>query len=125
MSSCLLHVCHRALLCGLLLLIAASGLHAEPLRDPTRPPRSLAAPTRVETTSKWQVSSILISADRRVATVNGQAVQVGDRISGARVLAIAADSVRLRNEKKEFTVRLHAQRIKEPVVQAGEKGEGK
>ena len=125
MSSCRLHVCLRALLCGLLLLIAASGLQAEPLRDPTRPPQSLTVPARVETTSKWQVSSILISADRRVAMVNGRAVQVGDRVSGARVLAIAADSVRLRNEKKEFTVRLHTQRIKEPVAETGEKGEGK
>ncbi|MCP3176604.1 MAG: hypothetical protein AB7F21_02640 [Desulfuromonadales bacterium] len=125
MSSSRLPICFGVLLCGLFLLTAAAGLCAEPLRDPTRPPRVLAAPAPAERTTGWQVSSILISPGRRVATVNGQAVQVGDRIAGARVTAIAADSVRLRKENKEFTVRLQTQRIKKPVQKAGANDEGK
>ncbi|MDW7645046.1 MAG: hypothetical protein SCI25_08385 [Desulfuromonadales bacterium] len=125
MSSSHLHICFGSVLCGLFLLTTAAGLCAEPLRDPTRPPRVQAASAPAERTTGWQVSSILISPGRRVATVNGKAVQVGDRIAGARVTAIAADYVRLRHENKEFTVQLQRQRIKEPVQKAGANDEGK
>jgi len=102
------------------LLSASPSPGAEALRDPTRPPQGIAAREPGAETANWRVTAILISPQRRVATVNGKAVQIGDRVSGARVVEIAPGAVRLRDSRKEFTVRLQTQRIKEPAAPSGE-----
>jgi hypothetical protein len=52
------------------------------------------------------LSSTLIAPGRRLATINGQRVAVGERIGQARVTAIEADRVALTEGNKEIIVEL-------------------
>lgn len=89
------------------------------LPDPTKPPQALAAPaagndrSRVEHTLK--LTSTVISARRRVATINGKVLTVGQEIEGAIVLAIAPQSVKLRYQEKVISIPLISERIKTPA----------
>ncbi len=104
----------------LLLLCSASSGGAQPFRDPTRPPRAAVAAEKVDRGS-WTLSSVLVSPARRVALLNGRAVQEGALIDGARVVAIEAGRVRLRQNRQEFSVALQNARIKEPAADAVER----
>ena len=104
----------------LAVIVAVPAMGAEVLRDPTRPPQTFSPRERQAGSASWKLSAILISPGRKVATINGKAVQVGDRVSGARVVAIMPGAVRLRDNEKEFTVRLQTERIKEPAADAVE-----
>ncbi len=102
---------------GLLLAVCllSLGQSAWALSDPTRPPQAreasrAAAPARPH----WSVSSVMIAPGRRLAVVNGRTVGVGDRVGGARVLAVLTDGVRLRRGRHEFTVALLPRSIKRP-----------
>ena len=64
------------------------------LPDPTRPPAVTTvnkAPPKV--VGRHGVSSIIFSAQRRVAVVNGKVITEGDLIDGARVLKIGEGQV--------------------------------
>lgn len=77
---------------------------AEPLRDPTRP--YSARPIVSLRTATFKVSAIFVSEERRVAIVNGQRVAEGDQVSGAKVVEILSDRLRLNLQGKEITARL-------------------
>ncbi|MEX2500526.1 MAG: hypothetical protein WD397_16795 [Wenzhouxiangellaceae bacterium] len=74
-----------------LTLIAAGPLLAQ-VDDPTRPPTAseLAAwhGQPAAEAVQWQLQSVLISGQRRVAIINGKRAIVGQLIDGARVRAI-------------------------------------
>jgi hypothetical protein len=90
------------------------------LRDPTRPPQSVEAAKVVPPEGgSWQVSSILFSSLRRVATVNGQVVQEGDRVDGARVTRIEAAVVYLQVGSRQVRIYTTFGKIKRPVNSAG------
>jgi len=90
----------------LLLLTAAQAA------DPTRPPtqaeieawlrggqvESSAAPT------VFQLQSVLLSSQRRIAIINGERVSVGDEIDGAIVAAIDAGRVILDHDGKTLSL---------------------
>jgi len=78
------------------------------LDDPTRPPGyRLALPGgKKATTTYFSVSSIRLSSTQRVAIINDRTVEAGDRVNGAKVLAIYPSSVKLKRQGKIFTVRL-------------------
>ncbi|BCR06406.1 hypothetical protein DESUT3_34750 [Desulfuromonas versatilis] len=102
------------------LALAVDARGAE-LRDPTRPPIP-AAPERAPEPLRskapdWRLSSILVSPERRVAVISGQAVVEGDRIDGARVVAITPSAVLLQKGKREYTLNLTPDRLKEPSAQ--------
>ncbi|MHB1240405.1 MAG: hypothetical protein ACYC18_07870 [Gammaproteobacteria bacterium] len=107
--------------CSLLLVVIVAGLgvHADAgLKDPTRPPdfrysavRSASGPP------PWNLTSTLISPTRRVAVINNRAVEIGDRVDSAQVVAIEAGSVQLRGGEGEFTVRMLAVNVKQPARQ--------
>ncbi len=78
---------------------------AELLRDPTRP-YSAGPVVRSARVTTFRVTAILMSEKRRVAIVNGQRVSEGDRVDGATVVKILADSLRLNLDGKELTTRL-------------------
>ena len=94
-----------------LLLSAAGALAAGKLpADPMRPPESgSAAGDSLTGTDKgkgtreaYTLTAIRIGERQHRATINGRSVTVGEKVDGARVVAIEAQSVTLlRNGKKQ------------------------
>lgn len=86
---------------GLTAAFAPVPAHAEEaLSDPTRPPAAaLVSPAAPDTTAPERadmtLQAIVEAAGRRVAVVNGTRVEVGERVAGARILAIGSNHVRL------------------------------
>lgn len=92
------------LLLALFLPLGAVAAGAE-LRDPLRPPVTVSAsPASSFNAAAWRLSSTLVAEGRRVAIINGRTVRVGDRVGGARVLAIDAGRVRLDYRGRRFTI---------------------
>ncbi|MHB1543797.1 MAG: MSHA biogenesis protein MshK [Gammaproteobacteria bacterium] len=73
----------------------APTAQAQRLIDPTRPPDFIAS-TPLHPTTTFELTAILISRHRRLAVINGVALDVGATLAGATVLAIRPDAVRLR-----------------------------
>lgn len=83
--------------------------------DPTRPPNFSGFASNAAQDSgapAWQLSSILVSPQRRLAIINGKTVRQGDQINNARVLKIRTTGVTLRTSKETFTVKLLPARVK-------------
>lgn len=83
----------------ILLLAAASALSgpvlAQPLADPTRPPVPGAASTKQIEPAQQRLQSVLISADRKVAVIDGRAVPLGGRVGDALLVSIEPSEVTL------------------------------
>jgi len=101
-------------------LLLPLSLHADELVDPMRPNGTGAAPVRARA-PQWRVESILVSASRRVAVVNGQAVAIGDRVGGARVVAIEPYEVELEFQGTRHRVQLAAIRVTRPADSNGDR----
>jgi MSHA biogenesis protein MshK len=97
-----------------LLLGSVMPLVAAALEDPTRPPDfvGVANGAKQSQVPTWQVSSILISKDRRMAVVNGKTVRQGDQVDSARVIRISPIAVTLRSSVETFTVKLLPAQVK-------------
>lgn len=97
-----------------LLLYAGLALMAHAYEDPTRPPdfAGTGADAQQLNVPAWQLSSILISPERRLAVINGQTVRQGEQIGNTRVIWISATEVTLRNSTETFTVKLLSLPIK-------------
>lgn len=80
------------------------GQAAWALSDPTRPPSTPDPRHAPAARPHWRVTSVMIAPARRVAVVNGRLVRVGDRVGGARVIAVLPEGVRLQRGGREFTV---------------------
>ena len=89
-----------------LLLVSASNFSFadEALRDPTRP-YSASVPGATPAT-RYMVNAIIISAERRVAIVNGQRVGVGESVHDATVVAIKMDHLVLEKNGQRMVARL-------------------
>jgi len=89
-----------------LALSGASGasLADETLRDPTRP--YVVRERVVIAVPRYQVNTIIVSADRRVAIVNGQRVVVGGSVNGAKVISIEKTHLILEKNGKHVTATL-------------------
>lgn len=103
-----------ALTCAML---GASSTSVVALRDPTRPPAdpTISRSAESHTVQHWNLSSILISPQRRIAVINGRSLQVGQSLAGARVLSIEADQVVLRQGDRTHILRLNSQNLKTPT----------
>lgn len=103
---------------ALALGLATSSSAAEPPGDPTRPPTAAEIraflgqePGPTETaTQQWQLQSILIADQRRLAIINGRRVGVGDYIDAARVTAIAPGRVELHHRSERIVLTLASRR---------------
>ena len=73
------------------------------LIDPTRPNGSAA---RLETDAGWHLTATRVTAQRRVAVINGIDVVEGSRIGAARVLRIRHAQVDLEAHGKPVTLHL-------------------
>ncbi|MGK5061301.1 MSHA biogenesis protein MshK [Janthinobacterium sp. LB3P112] len=98
------------------LLALATGVFAQALADPTRPPD--AAPVLGSAASagaaRPQLQSVLISnqpGGRRLAVIDGRSVRAGDKVGGAVVVSIGEASVALRRGKTLETLRLTPQTV--------------
>lgn len=78
---------------------AATGAYTLPsgeiVQDPTRPADWQVVREAAQPAKQFQLNYILSSSERSLAMINGQRVGEGDRINGARVVRITAESVTL------------------------------
>jgi hypothetical protein len=119
------------ILLGLLVLVyvQAATLQDELLVDPTAPLIPVAGADNTDSGINlndlltafigYELSSILIRENDRVAVINSQRVRVGERVGNARVTAIEPGSVTLNVDGELQTLQLYQKSIKTRV-----KGEG-
>jgi MSHA biogenesis protein MshK len=110
-----------------LAVIAALGaprVLAQGLSDPTRPPREIlggSADAYVPAASSSPVQVVIISKDRRQATINGRTVNLGGRYGNATVVRITDEEIVLQRPEATETIKLYSsvQRRKHwPAAQA-------
>lgn len=100
---------------GVVLALAwTTAAGAQELRDPTRPPATLAAMANTPnaTSAGPQLQTILIgrgAGGRQLAVIDGETVQLGDTFHGARVARIGDDEVVLARGRERQTLRLYVQ----------------
>ncbi|MDY6943281.1 MAG: hypothetical protein SVU69_09750 [Pseudomonadota bacterium] len=110
----------RLCIAMLLVLGCWSGAgYATDLQDPFQPPTA----GRTAPTPAWVLQSILISAERRVAIINGQSALEGEHVSGAQVVAIEPNLVRIRKGGRDMMLTLNRDgsdgiRTRPPIAQA-------
>lgn len=83
------------------LSVAGTPAGAQLLSDPTRPPGNVQLVEAGESQPGAQLQSILISADRRLAVINGETVRQGGKYRDATVLRISEASVVLRHTDRD------------------------
>lgn len=91
-------------------LMTALPLSVAALEDPTQPPMRhnadiLTAPDE-KPVMQWNLSSILIAPNRRLAVINGRTLTLGDFIGDAQVIAIKAHAVTLKIGDEQTQLRL-------------------
>lgn len=98
---------------ALVAVVVSTSAVAEVFSDPTRPPAAFiqaAAPASTAATGTPAagpvLQSVMISPQRSVATINGQAVVVGDKVGDATVARIGETEVVLRSGKSLQTLKL-------------------
>lgn len=90
-------------------LLAAAGpaAAAAPAADPMRPSYARQSPAASrQQAPRYTLQAVFGDSRRRVAVVNGQVVQRGDRVRGARVQRIGPADIELRAGARRWTVRL-------------------
>lgn len=104
----------------IILLAAASVLSrpvlAQPLADPTQPPVTGVASTKQIEPARQRLQSVLISADRRVAVIDGRPIPLGGRVGDATLVSIEPSEVTLqRGAARERLTLLPSAIEKRPV----------
>ena len=56
-------------------------------------------------TKAWQLTAVLISAERSVAVINGKPLQEGEIFHGFRLVKIMPDQVLLKNKQRKLVLR--------------------
>jgi len=88
-------------------LAATTAQGSGKLVDPTRPPNVLPGGRGGgDSGLPWKLSAILVAKGRRVAVVNGQTVQAGERVDGATIKKIARTGVVLGTPQGDLEVPL-------------------
>ena len=109
----------RILLMGLWPALTGLSALAGDLPDPTRPPGR--QPVRVQTApvtgpADWRLTMTRISPRERVAVLNGRVVRPGDRLKGARVVAVGPEAVVLESQGRRYRVGLVTRPVKRRVA---------
>jgi len=107
----------RAVLIPAAVAFVCAGAQAESLGDPTQPTplggvrgggnEAPAAP-------RWVLSSTLVARDRNVAVINGEQLEVGETVAGARVVRIRPGRVILERGGRRFELSMLADSVKQP-----------
>lgn len=97
---------------GSLAFGSASAQEPGSLADAIEPDNLVKSDTRPA--MSFQLKGVLISRFQRTALVNGQLLQVGDRLGGVEILAIDQAGVRVRMGAEELTVDVGGTMIRDP-----------
>ncbi|WP_284383973.1 hypothetical protein [Litoribrevibacter albus] len=90
------------------LLFSGLAFSDHAVSDPMRPPGFGEVSTkRTYQSTKFTLSQILVSDQRKRAVINEQLVSVGDSVDGARVLFIDAEKVTLRVDGRTKTLAIN------------------
>lgn len=114
-----------------LVLLAALGAcpvaHAQgALVDPTRPPTYMPAESAAGAApSAGRLQSILISATRKLAVIDGVTVPLGGKVDGATLVAIDETEVKLKRGEVIETLRLYPNIERQSVEAAANKKESR
>ena len=102
---------HLTLALALVIALGAPPVLAQGLSDPTRPPREITGGSAdaFEPAGGWSpVQVVIISKDRRQATINGRTVNLGERYGNATVVGISDEEIVLRRPEATETVKLYS-----------------
>lgn len=91
---------------GLALVLAGPQALAQGLSDPTRPPWVGAASGVSAPDAAGYI--VIVSKDRRQATINGQIVDVGGRYGNATLVRITDEEIVLERPKGTETIRFYS-----------------
>jgi MSHA biogenesis protein MshK len=94
-----------------LVLLAALPAHAQGLNDPTRPPREILGDTGEVSDAAAGGSPaqvVVISSDRRQATINGRTVSLGGRYGDATLVRISDEEIVLQKADSMEIIRLYS-----------------
>jgi len=95
-------------LCPLVIALAAHGVVAADLPDPTRPAITTASPDAAGMAAGDLVlQSVLISAERSVAVISGQVVPLGGQVDGWRLVRLTDTRAWLRGPEGERALTLY------------------
>lgn len=111
----LTHVFWVLLYCVLIMNISSVAAQFD---DPMRPPGyRIFKPGQksVSLARRYTLSFVRISSSRRSAIINDRLVEIGNRVSGARVIAIYPSSVKLKKKGKVFTIKILSKSIKKTI----------
>lgn len=115
---------------SLLAWLIAGNVLAQALPDPTRPPESIRSPAATSAANNSGLQSVFISPTHRVAIINGQTVELGGMIDGAKLVEISQDHVVLRGAEgkkvlslfEDVTIKLKPAAAGQVHGNAGNKG---
>ena len=116
----------RLMLLGV--LGACPAAHAQgALADPTRPPSSVPAaePAGDAAPHAGRLQSILISATRKLAVIDGMTVPLGGKVDGATLIAIEETEVKLKRGEVIETLKLYPNIERQSVEADAEKKESR
>jgi MSHA biogenesis protein MshK len=92
---------------ALLLCLISTVAFAQVLPDPTRPPDAIISPVDQPSASKDSgLQSLIISPTRRAAIINGQSVELGDKLGDARLVEVHESYVVLRDAEGKHVLRM-------------------
>jgi MSHA biogenesis protein MshK len=104
-------VAYLTLSFALIILLGAPRSLAQGLNDPTRPPREIlggSADAYEPAASSSPAQVVIISTDRRQATINGQTVVLGGRYGNATLVRISDEEIVLQRPEATETIKLYS-----------------
>ena len=96
---------------ALIISFGAPRSVAQDLNDPTRPPREIlgGAPGTFEPAVSFSPAQVvIISTDRRQATINGHTVALGGRYGNATLVRISDEEIVLQRPEATETIKLYS-----------------
>jgi len=98
---------------GLALVLSLGAMRslAQGLNDPTRPPREIlrgGAGTFEPAVSSSPAQVVIVSKDRRQATINGRTVSLGGRYGDATLVRISDEEIVLQRREATETIKLYS-----------------
>jgi MSHA biogenesis protein MshK len=103
-------VAYLTLSFALIISLGAPGGLAQGLNDPTRPPREIlgGADAFEPAANLSPAQVVIISTDRRQATINGQTVVLGGRYGNATLVRISDEEIVLKRAAVTEVIRLYS-----------------
>lgn len=108
-----------ALLCAGHSYALTSSAVPQNLPDPTKPPASILNPAGIgEQESGPLLQSILLSANRKIAIIDGQAIKLNGKFGDQTLIKMTESEVVLRRGKQLQTLSLHPDLRKKPSLES-------